>query len=137
MRFSRVFILCFVFVCLCLTPDARAQKNVFKATVDSDGVQRVTVTGGSYFFNPDYIILKANVPVEMTVKREAGLTPHDIVIKGADAGIDITEELDTEPKVIKFTPKKTGKYPFYCSKKLLFFKSHRERGMEGVIEVVE
>jgi len=137
MRFSKIFVLCFVFVCFCFIPAAKAEKNVYKATVDSDGIQRVTLTGGSYFFNPDYIILKVNIPVEMTVKREAGLTPHDIVIKAPEAGIDITEELDTDHEVIKFTPKKTGKYPFYCSKKLLFFKSHRERGMEGVIEVFE
>jgi hypothetical protein len=30
-----------------------------------------------------------------------------------------------------------GEYPFYCSKKLLFFKSHREKGMEGMLEVVQ
>ena len=29
-----------------------------------------------------------------------------------------------------------GKYPIYCSNQLLFFASHRERGMEGVLEVV-
>jgi hypothetical protein len=41
------------------------------------------------------------------------------------------------PKVIKFAPTKTGIYPFFCDKKFLMFKSHRERGMEGTLEVVE
>jgi plastocyanin len=50
---------------------------------------------------------------------------------------NIDEQISTEPKIIKFTPTKTGKFPFYCDKKLLFFKSHRERGMEGIIEVTE
>ena len=59
------------------------------------------------------------------------------MIKEPEAGIDINETLSTEPKTIKFVPKKNGKYPFYCDKKLLFFKSHRERGMEGVIEVTD
>jgi YHS domain-containing protein len=40
------------------------------------------------------------------------------------------------PKAIKFKPTKVGTYPFYCSKKFLFFEGHREKGMEGVIEVV-
>jgi plastocyanin len=39
--------------------------------------------------------------------------------------------------VIKFTPKKAGSYPFYCSKKLLFFESHKDKGMKGTLEVVE
>jgi plastocyanin len=137
MRFSRILILSFVFACLFLISNVRGQKNVFKAVVDSDGIQRVTVTGGDYFFNPDYIIVKVNTPVELIVKKEPGIVPHNIVIKEPGAGIDINESLSTEPKTIKFVPKKTGKYPFYCDKKLLFFKSHRERGMEGVIEVTD
>jgi hypothetical protein len=38
---------------------------------------------------------------------------------------------------VKFVPTKTGKYPMYCDKSLLWFKTHREKGMEGVIEVVD
>jgi len=30
-----------------------------------------------------------------------------------------------------------GKYAFYCKNKLLFFKSHRENGQEGILEVVQ
>jgi hypothetical protein len=44
--------------------------------------------------------------------------------------------MTTTPKTIKFVPTKTGTYPFYCSKKVPFVKSRRERGMEGVLEVV-
>jgi hypothetical protein len=29
------------------------EEKLFKATVDTDGVQRVEVLGGSYFFNPN------------------------------------------------------------------------------------
>jgi plastocyanin len=89
------------------------------------------------FFNPDYIIVKVNVPVELIVKKELGIAPHDIVINAPEAGIDFKEEMGSEPKVVRFTPAKAGKYPIYCSKKFLFFKSHRERGMEGILEVTE
>ncbi len=75
--------------------------------------------------------------MELKIRKEPGITPHNIVIKEPDAGIDIRESLDSEPKIIRFTPKKIGKYPFYCDKRLLFFKSHRERGMEGTLEVVK
>lgn len=113
------------------------EEKVFKATVDSDGVQRVDILGGSYFFRPKHVIVRVNVPVELKVRKEAGIVPHDIAMKAPEAGIEFSESLGEEPKVIRFTPTRTGKYPFYCSKKLLFFESHRKKGMEGTLEVIE
>jgi len=48
---------------------AAAEKKEFTAKTDPDGVQRVEILAGSYFFNPNYIIVKVNVPVEL--KRSA------------------------------------------------------------------
>ena len=104
--------------------------------VDKDGVQRVEIVGGSYFFKPNHIVVKVNIPVELKVSKESGLVPHDIAAKSPEAGIEFKESLSSTPKVIKFTPTKVGKYPLYCSKKAPFSKSHREKGMEGMIEVV-
>lgn len=112
-----------------------ADKKEFIAKVDPDGVQRVEILGGSYFFNPNYIVVKVNVPVEMKVMMESGVIPHDIVLKAPEAGIDVSASLGSDPQVLRFTPTKTGTFPFYCSKKLLFFESHREKGMEGTLEV--
>jgi plastocyanin len=114
-----------------------AKVKRFVATVGSDGVQRVEITGGDYYFDPNYIVLKVNAPVEIVLKKAPGYVPHDIVVKAADAGIDFAVELKKEPQTVKFTPTKTGKYKMRCDKKLLFFKSHEERGMDGWIEVVE
>jgi len=116
--------------------DPKAAKRVV-ATVDQDGIQRVEILGGGYFYDPSYIVVKVNVPVEFSVRKESGMTPHDFVIKAPDAGIDVTVSLDTKPKLVKFTPTKPGKYPFICSKKLLFLKSHKDKGMEGMLEVTE
>ncbi len=113
------------------------QEKRLIATVDADGVQRVSVLGGSYFFDPNTIVVKVNVPVELKIRKEPGVAPHDIILKAPEAGVDFSESLSTEPKVIHFTPTKAGKYPFACDKRFLFFKSHKDRGMEGVLEVVE
>src|SRR6185295_9505565 len=102
---------------------------------DADGVQRIRLVSGSYFFKPDRIVVKANMPVELLVSRESGITPHNLVIRAPEAGVVVDEELATDPKKIAFTPTKAGKYPFYCSKKLPFMAGHREKGMEGVLEV--
>ena len=133
--FLRVLVL--LVACSCIVTDAGGQKNVFKAVVDTDGVQRVDVLAGEYFFNPDYIIVKVNVPVELKVRKEPGIVPHDFVLKAPDAGVEVLESLGSEPKSIRVTATKPGKYPFYCDKKLIFSKSHREKGMEGTLEVVE
>jgi plastocyanin len=129
-----LFVISAVVLALCLA--ASAQETAFVVPVDKDGVQRAAIVGGSYFFKPNHIVVKVNIPVELTVSKESGLVPHDIVAKSPEAGIVFQESLSTTPKIIKFTPTKVGKYPMYCSKKAPFSKSHREKGMEGVIEVV-
>ncbi|MFH1480530.1 MAG: quinol oxidase [Pseudomonadota bacterium] len=114
---------------------ASAEKKELVAKTDPDGVQRVEILGGSYFFDPNYIIVRVNVPVELKIRKESGIIPHDIVLNAPEAGIDFRKELKESYEIIKFTPTKTGMYPFACEKKLLFFESHREKGMTGTLEV--
>lgn len=135
---KRLLLLATLFVSLAaVAATAREAKRTVQAVIGADGVQRVELLGGGYFFDPDHIIVKVNVPVELTVRKESGIIPHNIVVKAPEAGMEFEESLSSDPKVIKFTPTKPGSYPIYCSKKLLFFESHREKGMEGVLEVVK
>lgn len=114
-----------------------ADKKEFVAPIGSDGIQRVEIIGGSYFFNPHYIVVKVNVPVEMIIRKESGITPHNIVISAPEAGMNVNLEMTTEPQTVRFKPTQTGMYSFYCDKKLLFFESHKDKGMEGTLEVRE
>lgn len=116
---------------------AKGEEKIFRASVDPDGVQRVEIRGGSYYYHPNRIIVKVNVPVQLTLRKEGRVVPHDFVLKAPEAGIDIDTAMSVENKSVSFTPKKTGSFRFYCSNKLLFMESHREKGMEGVLEVVE
>jgi plastocyanin domain-containing protein len=137
MRYARFLSILSALLILAVSLQAQAaEEKVFTATIGADGVQKVEVAAGSYFFDPNHIIVKANVPVELKVSKEGGMTPHDIEMKSPDAGMQFSEGLSTTPKTISFTPTKTGRYPFYCGKKMPLAKSHRDRGMEGVIEVV-
>ena len=124
-------------LCLVAAGMASSQDQTFRASIGADGSQHVDIVAGSYFFNPNHIIVEVNVPVEITIRKEGGVVPHDIVLSAPEAGIDIKEELGREAKTITFTPTKPGTYAFYCDKKPPFGKSHRERGMTGVIEVVD
>ncbi|MDP1928954.1 MAG: cupredoxin domain-containing protein [Thiobacillus sp.] len=121
----------------CRADSAASEETVYRATIAADGVQHVKIEGGGYFFKPNRVIVKMNVPVELTLSMEKGLVPHTFVIKAPEAGIAVDEELSSTAKSVRFTPSAAGKFPFYCKNKLLFFESHRDKGMEGVLEVVE
>ena len=107
------------------------------AAAAGEGVRVVTVESGSFFYKPERITLKVGVPVEFAVSKGGGIIPHNFVIDAPEAGMDIVVGLSKRPKTVRFTPTQTGTYPFYCDKSFLFFKSHRARGMEGEINVVE
>ena len=108
----------------------------YVASAAPDGKEHITITGGSYFFRPDNIVVRVNVPVELKVVAEPSwLITHDFVLKAP--GVDIKTSISTVPKVFEFTPTRTGDYKFYCDKRFLFFESHRARGMEGTLRVVE
>lgn len=108
----------------------------FPADIAADGVQHVRIESGGYFFKPDRVVVKVNVPVALSVSMEKGIIPHTLVIQAPEAGIAVDESLSSEAKTIRFTPTAVGSFPIYCKNKLLFFESHREKGMAGVLEVI-
>lgn len=116
---------------------AQPGETVYRANPTADGVQHVRIEGGAYFFKPSRVIVKSNVPVDLTVSVARSMVPHSLVLQAPEAGIAVDEDLSSEPKKIRFTPTAVGSYPFYCRNRLLFFESHREKGMEGVLDVVE
>ena len=107
------------------------------AVVGSEGVQRIEIAGGDYYFNPSVITLKVNVPVEIAVYKAGGRKPHKIRARSPEAGIDFSATLHKTPRVIRFTPTKPGDYPFWCPMHFPFTKSHRAHGMIGTFRVVE
>lgn len=132
-----VVLLCVLAGAVCLAADPRPEPKRVVAAVDADGVQRATIVGSSYRFDPDILVVKVNVPVELTLRKESGMAPHDFVMKAPEAGLDINQMLSEKPVSVRFTPLKTGSHPYYCSQRLLFFQSHRDKGMAGTLEVVE
>ena len=115
---------------------AAADPFAFEVPLDPDGVQRASVEADSYSFTPSHLVVKAGKPVELTFKSVTLIVPHNIVIDDPRSGLAIREGIPAGENVtVKFTPAVQGSFAIYCDKKLLFFKSHREKGMEGVLEV--
>jgi len=132
-----MFIISMMLIAAVAAADEQPAGKRFVATIDKDGYQRVEMTAGEYYFDPSVVVVKVNVPVELTIKKTGGMTPHNFTIKAPEAGLDFTIDISSEPKKVSFMATKTGSYPFECSKQFLFFKSHKDRGMHGVLEVVE
>jgi plastocyanin domain-containing protein len=104
--------------------------------VSGDNVQRLEITVDSYSFTPDRFLVKENIPVELTFKSVSWIVPHNFVLKSAEAGLRIEEEIGTgETTIVRFTPTRIGEFKFSCTKKLLFFPSHEDMGMVGTLVV--
>ena len=96
----------------------------------------IEVTLDSYSITPDHIVVHVNEPVTLKVTNKATLIPHDLVIKAPEAGIDVAVDLRAgKSGEATFTPTRTGTYEMFCDKKLLFFKSHKDKGMHGMLVV--
>lgn len=108
------------------------------ATMDADGVQRATLTLDSYSYTPSHLIVEVGKPVELTLKNESGFVTHNLVLNDPASGLNLKQNVgggDTEK--LTFTPTRTGIFVFFCDKKAPFMASHREKGMEGKLEVRE
>ncbi len=134
MNITRSLLLSFALLLL-FVANLSAEEKRFVAEL-TDGVQHVEIVGGEYYFDPNVIVVKVNTPVELKVKKVGGFVPHDFIVSAPEAGIDIQIDLKSDWQVAKFTATKVGIYPIECRRRLLWFKSHKDRGMKGTIEVI-
>jgi plastocyanin len=108
----------------------------FVVPVGDDSVQRATITLDSYSYIPDYLVVQVGKPVELNLTSVTTLTPHNFILNDPAAGFVVDQNVGHGKTVsVRFTPAQLGTFTFYCDKKLLFFASHREKGMEGRLEV--
>lgn len=104
--------------------------------VGADGVQHAAITMDSYSYTPNHLMVQAGKPVELTLTSVTTLTPHNFLLNDPAAGFMLEQDVRAGKSVtVRFTPTQSGTFTFYCDKKLLFFASHREKGMEGRLEV--
>jgi heme/copper-type cytochrome/quinol oxidase subunit 2 len=104
--------------------------------VAADGVQRATVTLDSYSYTPNHLILEAGKPVELTLTSVTIITPHNFIVKDPAGNLSIEQDVGAgKTVIITFTPTQPGTFPIYCDKRLWPLPSHRDKGMEGQLEV--
>ena len=104
--------------------------------VAADGVQRATVTLDSYSYTPNHLIVEAGKPVELTLTSVTTIIPHNFIIKDPAGSLSVEQDVSAGKTVtITFTPTRPGTFPIYCDKRLWPLPSHRDKGMEGKLEV--
>ena len=104
--------------------------------VAADGVQRATVTLDSYSYSPNHLIVEAGKPVELTLTSVTTIIPHNLIIKDPMGGLSVEQDVGAGKTVtVTFTPSQPGTFPIYCDKRLWPLPSHRDKGMEGTLEV--
>jgi heme/copper-type cytochrome/quinol oxidase subunit 2 len=104
--------------------------------VAADGVQRATVTIDSYSYSPNHLIVEARKPVELTLTSVTTIVPHNFIIKDPAGSLSIEQDVSAGKTVtLTFTPTQPGTFPIYCDKRLWPLPSHRDKGMEGKLEV--
>ena len=104
--------------------------------VSEDGAQRATVTLDSYSYTPNHLIVEAGKPVVLTLTSLTTIIPHNFIIKDPAGNLSVEQDVSAGKTVtITFTPAQRGTFPIYCDKRLWPLPSHRDKGMEGKLEV--
>jgi heme/copper-type cytochrome/quinol oxidase subunit 2 len=70
--------------------------------------------------------------VELTLTSVTTITPHNFIIKELSVEQDLSAG---KTVIVKFTPTQPGRFAIYCDKRLWPMPSHRDKGMEGLLEV--
>ena len=91
---------------------------------------------GDYQYMPDVININVGQPVVLQLVNTDILTPHTFVLQDPNGELDVDVTVyPGEPVEVRLQPQTAGLHTFYCDKKLLFMKSHRQKGMEGTLVV--
>jgi plastocyanin len=100
-------------------------------------IKVIEVKLGDYRFIPEEIQLIADQPAILRLVNTDSITPHNFTMKAANSAADINVDvLGGESIDVQLDPLPAGRYTFFCANKLIFMKSHREKGMQGTLIVV-
>jgi len=105
-------------------------------TISPDGVQRAKVILDSYSYSPNYLVVERGKSVELTLTSITMITPHNFIIKDSAGSLLVEQDVGAGKTILAtFVPTQPGLFPFFCDKRLWPMPSHRDKGMEGLLEV--
>ena len=105
--------------------------NTITAVPSTDGVQHVKVVAHSFWFEPDSIVVRAGVPVELKLVNASWIVPHNFSMRAPDAGVEVHQNISW-PVTVRFTVREPGTYAFFCHE-----DKHAGKGMTGTLTAVK
>lgn len=116
--------------------DTSTLGSAIAVPVSPDGVQQATIILDSYSYSPDHLVVEKGKPVELTLMSATIIIPHNFIIKDPAGSLSIEQDVSAGKTVtVRFVPTRPGLFPFFCDKRLWPMDSHRDKGMEGLLEV--
>ena len=104
--------------------------------ISPDGVQRAKIVLDSYSYSPNHLVVESGKEIELTLTSITMITPHNFIIKDSAGSLSVEQDVGAGKTVmVKFVPTRPGLFPFFCDKRLWPMSSHRDKGMEGLLEV--
>lgn len=104
--------------------------------ISPDGIQRATVILDSYSYSPSHLVVEHGKPVELTLTSATTITPHNFIIKDSTGNFLVEQDVGAGTTImVRFVPAQPGIFPIFCDKRLWPMPSHRDKGMEGTLEV--
>lgn len=96
-------------------------------TMSPETMQKITVEGNEFAFNPSNITVKVGQTVQLTFKN-TGQYPHNFTL--SDLSVQTKTIQSSQVDTITFTPTKTGNFAYVCT-----VPGHADRGMKGTLTV--
>jgi FtsP/CotA-like multicopper oxidase with cupredoxin domain len=117
----------------CASGKGRPVREVTATTMGSDQVQQVEIKTYSFYFDPNRIVVKRGVPVELTIRNAALFVPHNFSLEAPQAGVEVHADVGMfATRRVRFTPQAVGEFPFHCH-----VGKHAEKGMTGTLVIRE
>lgn len=102
----------------------------------ADATRIISLELGGYRFYPDTIVVREGERVQLELNNTDEVTPHNFTLRDKGRGVDVSVDVAAEgTETIEFVAPPAGTYRFYCDKKMILMKSHRDKGMTGTLLV--
>lgn len=116
---------------------AAGDEEAWWASVGPDGVQRIAIRCGADFFDPNRIVVRARVPVELVISTTDDVAPQSFVIDLPAPGAGrLKAAVGPAQKKLPFLPSLHGRFQVACQDSASGPADPAQRSKKGTLTVV-
>ena len=108
------------------------------AEEETDLPRIVTISVSSYRFHPNVIDLVAGQHIVVRLTNDDLMTHHGFTVQYPEPSLQLNAEVPAQSTIdVELWPRAVGNCLIYCDKEPFLSRSHRARGMQGLLKVRE